>query len=97
MTQDLLDPEINTRMHDLLWAWLLIDHLPNKLLGSIVRIYFYIDGAYQGRGIFGKKNRKLFQAWAKQDPVGDWKRERCIIRYEKPLMAVGNGGNSLQN
>jgi len=33
--------------------------------------------AYIGHGVISKKNRKLFQAWAKEDPVDDWERERC--------------------
>lgn len=48
-----------------------------EIRGDIARIYFYMDDAYPGRGIISKKNKKLFQAWAKEDPVDDWERERC--------------------
>lgn len=45
--------------------------------GDIARTYFYMADAYPGRGIISEKNKKLFQAWAKADPVDDWERERC--------------------
>ncbi|NDY74663.1 endonuclease I [Desulfobacter hydrogenophilus] len=48
-----------------------------EIRGDIARIYFYMDDAYPGRGIISKKNRKLFQAWAKEDPIDDWERERA--------------------
>ena len=48
-----------------------------EIRGDIARIYFYIDDAYPNHGIISKKNRKLFQAWAKEDPIDDWERERA--------------------
>ena len=48
-----------------------------EIRGNIARIYFYMDAAYPKRGIISKKNRKLFQAWDKQDPVDQWECERC--------------------
>lgn len=48
-----------------------------EIRGDIARIYFYMDDAYPGHGIISKKNRKLFQAWDKEDPVDNWERERC--------------------
>ena len=48
-----------------------------EIRGDLARIYFYMDNAYTGHGILSKKNRKLFKAWAKADPVDDWERERC--------------------
>ena len=48
-----------------------------EIRGDIARIYFYMDDAYPGHGIISKKNRKLLQAWDKQDPVDDWERERA--------------------
>ena len=48
-----------------------------EIRGDIARIYFYMDDAYPNRGIISKKNRKLFQAWAKEDPIDDWERERA--------------------
>ena len=53
-----------------------------EIRGDIARIYFYMHDAYPARGIIGKKNRKLFEAWAKEDPVDDWERERSR-RIEK--------------
>lgn len=37
--------------------------------GDIARIYFYMESRYPGRGVISKKNRKLFRAWSKMDPV----------------------------
>lgn len=48
----------------------------DHLRGDIARIYMYMDKAYPGRGIISRKNRKLFDAWAKLDPVDDWECER---------------------
>ena len=50
--------------------------------GNIARTYFYMDEAYSGRGIISKKNRKLFKAWDKEDPVDAWECERSK-RIEK--------------
>ncbi|MBM66169.1 MAG: endonuclease I [Myxococcales bacterium] len=44
--------------------------------GDIARTYFYMDKAYPGRGIIGAKRRKLFEAWAKADPIDAWERKR---------------------
>ncbi len=44
--------------------------------GNIARTYFYMNWAYPGHGVISKKNRKLFQAWDKIDPVDDWECER---------------------
>lgn len=44
---------------------------PNELRGDIARIYMYMDQAYPGRGIISGKNKKLFQAWDKLDPVNE--------------------------
>ena len=50
--------------------------------GDIARTYCYMDAAYPGRGIVSEKNRKLFEAWDTEDPVGDWERER-VRRIER--------------
>ncbi len=50
---------------------------PPGVRGNIARTYFYMDWAFPGHGIISKKNRKLFQAWDKIDPVDDWECERC--------------------
>lgn len=55
---------------------------PPKVRGDIARTYFYMDSAYPGRGVISRKNRKLFDAWNKQDPVDSWECERAI-RIEK--------------
>lgn len=63
-----------------------------EIRGDIARIYFYMDDAYPGHGIISKKNRKLFEAWAKEDPVDDWERERA-----RRIEAVqGNHNNFVQ-
>jgi deoxyribonuclease-1 len=49
-----------------------------EVRGDIARIYFYMNWAYPGHGIISKKNRKLFEAWDKEDPVDDWECERSI-------------------
>lgn len=48
-----------------------------EIRGDIARIYFYMDDAYPNRGVISRKNRKLFEAWDKSDPVDDWERERA--------------------
>ena len=48
-----------------------------EIRGDIARTYKYMDSAYPGRGIISKKNRKLFDAWDKMDPVDEWECERA--------------------
>ena len=48
-----------------------------KIRGEIARTYMYMDSVYTGRGIISKKNRKLFDAWNKSDPVDEWECERA--------------------
>jgi deoxyribonuclease I len=48
---------------------------PDNVKGDVARIYFYMDKKFPGRGIVGDKNKKLFQAWDKLDPVDKWE---CI-------------------
>jgi deoxyribonuclease-1 len=50
--------------------------------GDIARTYFYMDAAFPGRGIISEKNRRLFEAWATEDPVDAWERER-VRRIER--------------
>src|SRR5262245_32368646 len=45
--------------------------------GDIARTYMYMEWAYPGHGIIARSNQKLFAAWAKEDPVDDWERERA--------------------
>ena len=49
---------------------------PPDKRGNIARTYFYMEWAYPGRGIISKKNRKLFKAWDKSDPVDAWECKR---------------------
>jgi deoxyribonuclease-1 len=42
---------------------------PQSVRGNIARIYKYMEAAYPGQGIISKKNRKLFEAWDRQDTV----------------------------
>ena len=48
-----------------------------EIRGEIARTYMYMDSAYPGRGIISKKNKKLFEAWNKSDPVDEWECERA--------------------
>ena len=48
-----------------------------SIRGEIARTYMYTDSAYPGRGIISKKNRKLFEAWNKIDPVDEWECDRA--------------------
>jgi deoxyribonuclease I len=41
-----------------------------------------MDAAYPGRGIISEKNRKLFEAWDREDPVDAWEPER-VRRIER--------------
>jgi deoxyribonuclease-1 len=50
---------------------------PPDKRGNIARTYFYMDWAYPGRGVISNKNKKLFKAWDKEDPVDAWECERC--------------------
>ena len=47
-----------------------------SIRGDIARIYFYMDQAYPGRGIVGRKRKRILEAWDKADPVDDWERTR---------------------
>ena len=53
-----------------------------EIRGEIARTYLYMDSAYPDRGIISKKNRKLFNACNKSDPVDEWECERAK-RIEK--------------
>ena len=53
-----------------------------SIRGEIARTYLYMDSVYPGRGIISKKNRKLFDAWNRGDPVDKWECERAK-RIEK--------------
>ena len=45
---------------------------PPNIRGDIARIYMYMNQAYPNHGIISSKNRRLFKAWAKEDPVDKW-------------------------
>jgi hypothetical protein len=67
---------------------------PPDKRGNIARTYFYMDWAYPGHGIISKKNKELFKAWDKEDPVGEWECERCkriegIQGNENPFVRKG--------
>lgn len=50
---------------------------PPGVRGDIARTCFYMDWAYPGHGVISGKNRKLFEAWDRQDPVDAWECERA--------------------
>jgi endonuclease I len=49
---------------------------------------FLPTAAYPGRGVISEKNRKLFQAGDREDPVDAWERER--VRRIEPLQGNTN-------
>jgi deoxyribonuclease-1 len=53
-----------------------------EIRGDIARTSFYMDASDPGRGVISEKNRKLFEAWDKEDPVDAWERER-VRRIER--------------
>jgi deoxyribonuclease-1 len=53
---------------------------PDERRGDIARIYMYMNDKYPGRGIISNKNKKLFMAWDKLDPVTQ---EECHISQLK--------------
>ncbi len=61
-----------------------------EIRGDIARIYMYMDQVYPGRGIISGKNRKLFEAWSREDPVNEWECERArrIERIQKNVNQV---------
>ena len=50
---------------------------PQGVRGDIARIYFYMDWAYPGYDILGEKDKRLFKAWDRQDPVDAWECQRA--------------------
>jgi deoxyribonuclease-1 len=54
--------------------------------GDIARTYFYFEKTYQLP--ISDKQRKLFDVWAKEDPVDEWERER-----NRRIKAVQGNGN----
>jgi deoxyribonuclease I len=44
--------------------------------GDIARTYFYMNWAYPGRGIIGRKQKRLFKGWSAADPVDAAERSR---------------------
>lgn len=63
---------------------------PKSVKGDIARIYMYMDQAYPGRGVISNKNRKLFEAWNKLDPISPEECERV-----KKIEAIQGNGNPL--
>jgi deoxyribonuclease-1 len=61
---------------------------PNNRKGDIARIYLYMDKRYPGRGVISRKNTKLFNSWAKLDPVS---KEECQLNLiKKKVQGDGN-------
>lgn len=58
-----------------------------EVRGDIARTYFYMEKEYDIR--IGKKQRQLFEAWDRSDPVDDWERERS-----KRIERLQGNGNS---
>lgn len=49
-----------------------------SIRGDIARIYFYMDAAYPGHGILGKKQLKLLKVWHRADPVSEDERTLAL-------------------
>jgi len=47
-----------------------------SIRGDIARIYFYMEKTYGMK--IGKKDRRLFEIWSRQDPVDAWEIERNL-------------------
>jgi len=43
--------------------------------GDVARIYFYMEDRYGLK--ISRKQRQLFEAWSKQDPIDQWEKERA--------------------
>ncbi len=64
---------------------------PDYVKGGIARIYMYMETNYPGRGVLAKKNRLLFEAWSKMDPVDKreceiYLRKKKIVKNENPIL-----------
>lgn len=59
-----------------------------SIRGDIARIYFYMESAYPGHGIVGEKQRRLFEAWHRADPVSD--EERALAAQIKVIQGNEN-------
>lgn len=57
----------------------------DAIRGDIARTYFYMDAAYPEFELVNSKNRALFEAWDKADPVDQWecKRGKLIESVQK--------------
>ncbi|MGB0468133.1 MAG: endonuclease [Pontibacterium sp.] len=49
--------------------------------GDIARTYYYMRDTYGVR--ISRKQQKLFEAWAKSDPVDDWERRRNQLIWQQ--------------
>ena len=73
--------------------------------GDIARTYLYMADAYPNRGIISQKNRPLFEAWDKSDPISPEEKSRAEAIWKlqgncnkfildckaNPVMTVGSG------
>ncbi|MEO5340515.1 MAG: endonuclease [Magnetococcus sp. MYC-9] len=70
-----------------------------EVRGDIARTYFYFEKSY--RLPISDKQRKLFEAWAKTDPVDAWERERnkrikALQGNGNPFVEAADGGGAPQ-
>ena len=57
---------------------------PEDFKGDAARVYFYFEARYGHR--IGRSQRRLFEAWDKQDPVSEWERTRARMIFERTGM-----------
>lgn len=51
----------------------------DSVKGDIARIYFYLEKQYPYVGVISGKNRKLFEAWNKLDPISEQEKKiNCL-------------------
>ncbi len=58
---------------------------PPNVRGDIARTYLYMSDRYSTR--LSKQQRRLMQAWSKQDPVDDWERKKnkMVLNIQKNI------------
>lgn len=64
---------------------------PANVRGDVARTYFYMSDRYGIR--ISDSQRKLFEVWAKQDPVDEWER----VKNKRIKAVQGNSNKYIEN